>query len=68
MLVSGHDKKGILGAAIEFRLGKIYKQKKGKIDILQEKWPEVAEITLQKKGYELKPGEYILAKTMEKIN
>lgn len=55
------------GAGYDLRLGKIYKLKSGgKIGTSDRITPEVVEINC--KNYSLKPGEYVLIETIEKVN
>ncbi|MBS3060541.1 MAG: dCTP deaminase [DPANN group archaeon] len=68
MLINNYKKKNIQGAAIELRLGSLYKQDKGTVDILEGKWPDAKEILIEEKPYTLKPGEFILGKTIESFD
>jgi deoxycytidine triphosphate deaminase len=55
------------GAGYDLRINRIYKLKNGGfIGAKDRKTPDVAEIGFDK--YSLKPGEYVLIETLEKVN
>lgn len=62
------------GAGFDVRVGKFYKLKKSKsfLGISDRKTPDIKQIKESKKGknlfYRLKPGDYVLVETMEKVN
>lgn len=62
------------GAGFDVRVRKIYKLKQTKsfLGVTERNTPDVREVRLTRKGnsqfYELKPGEYVLAETFEKVN
>jgi deoxycytidine triphosphate deaminase len=62
------------GAGFDVRVKKIYKLKKTKsfLGVDERSTPDVREIKFNNKNkkqtYELKPGEYVLAETFEKVN
>ena len=66
MLVENYDLEKIGPASINLRLKELHKIKKGKVTF-PEKIPETKLISL-KKPYALKPNEFVLGKTIEKIN
>jgi len=62
------------GAGFDVRLNKLYKLKKSTsfLGVTDRKTPDVVEIKARKKDktkyYVIKPGDYVLAETMEKVN
>lgn len=66
MLLENYDLEKLGPTSINLRLKELYKLKKGKIDF-SKKTPETKLISLEK-PYTLKPGEFVLGKTIEKIN
>ena len=62
------------GAGFDIRLGKLYKLGKGKafLGVVDRMTPDVAEVKPLSKGeskyFVIKPGEYFLAETIEKVN
>lgn len=68
MLLENYDEKNVGANCIDLRIRELYKI--GKTDVVdweEKKLPEYKKIPLEK-PYILKPGEYVLIKTMEKVN
>jgi len=66
-MIENFKKENIGPCKYDFELGEIFKHKKTKeiIDISKDKFPELIELKLP---YVLKPGEYVLGRTIEKFN
>jgi len=65
-MIEQYDHKSIGPCSINFRLGELFKHKKGKtIELDINKFPDLTKLTLP---YNIKPGEYLLGRTIEKMN
>lgn len=66
-MIENFKKENIGPCKYDFELGEIFKHKKTEkvIDISENKLPELVELKLP---YVLKPGEYVLGKTIEKFD
>jgi len=66
-LLENFEEKSIGGAGVDLRVGKYYRLKSGaKLGADERELPEIEEITDE--WIEVKPSEYILVETMEKVN
>jgi len=66
-LLENFEEKNIGGAGVDLRVGKFYRIKSGaKLGVDERELPEIEEIA--EDWVEVKPSEYILIETIEKVN
>lgn len=66
-LLENYEDKNIGGAGVDLRVGKYYRLKSpAKLGVNERELPKIEEITSE--WIEVKPSEYILVETIEKVN
>jgi dUTP pyrophosphatase len=67
-ILENFEEQNIQGSGVDLRIAKIYKIKSGsKLKKESRQMPEIEEVA-SSGSYVMKPGEYVLIETMEKVN
>lgn len=69
MLLENYLEKNVGANCVDLRISEVFKiGKRDIVDWENKKLPDYKKISIDKKPYILKPNEYILVRTMEKVN